>query len=225
MNPTSSFNWLSPHVLAVLAFGIAGYAVVSYLTGHPLDAGFLQGKQHYQGFVPTPDWTLALVVHVAGGSLALMAGGLQWVLATRRWKGARPGWFRPAHVALGLTYLAAIVVGSVSGLVLAPQAMGGAVAAVGFGALAVLWLASTAAAAALGWRLRSRPELRARHRRWMVRSFALTSAAITLRLWLPLSALAGLDFVAAYTVIAWLCWVPNLVAAEGLIRRTRSAGP
>lgn len=205
-------------LLAILAFGIAGYGVAFYLTGHPLEAGFLQGKAAYQKFTPTPTWTLALVLHVAGGSLALIAGGLQWVLARWRWTGPRPAWFRPAHIVLGFAYLVAIVVGAAAGMVLAPQAMGGVVAAWGFGTLDALWLGATLVAAVLGWRLRTHPESREQHRRWMLRSFALTAAAITLRLWMPLGALVGLDFVAAYVVISWLCWVPNLVVAEVLMR-------
>lgn len=216
-----SFGIWPVGVLAFLAFGIAGYAVASYLTGHPLEAGFLQGKRHYQGFVPSARWTTALVLHVAGGSLALVVGGAQWMLTSWRWAGGRPVWFRNVHIALGLSYLGAILVGAGAGLVLVPQAMGGAVAAWGFGVLNALWILSTLVAAWLGMRLRTRPELRAAHHRWMIRSFALTSAAITLRVWLPLGMLAGLDFLAAYVVISWLCWVPNLVVAEVLARRIR----
>jgi hypothetical protein len=52
------------------------------------------------------------------------------------------------------------------------------------------------------------------HREWMIRSYALCLAAVTLRLYLPLAALGGIPFEEAYPAIAWLCWVPNLVAAE-----------
>lgn len=207
-------------LLAFFAFGIAGYAVFSYLTGNPLEAGFLQGKAHYQQFVPTSQWTTALVIHVAGGSLALVVGGIQWLLTGWTWKSSRPSWYRPAHVLLGLTYLASILVGAGAGLVLVPQAMGGAVAAWGFGLLDGLWILSTLIAASLGWRLRTRPEFRLAHHQWMIRSFALTSAAITLRLWLPLGLLTGFDFLSVYVVIAWLCWVPNLLVAEVLASKT-----
>lgn len=208
-------------VLAFFAFGIAGYAIVSYLTGRPLQAGFLQGKIHYQNFVPSTQWTTALVLNVAGGSVALLAGGLQWLLTRWRWTSGRPTWFRRAHIFLGLSYLGSIVVGAGSGMVLVPQAMGGSVSAWGFGVLNGLWFLSTVIAAVLGWRLRSRPDLRVLHHRWMIRSFALTSAAITLRLWLPLGLLAGFDFLSVYVVIAWLCWVPNLLVAEVLASKTR----
>jgi hypothetical protein len=35
-----------------------------------------------------------------------------------------------------------------------------------------------------------------------------------LRLYLPASMVAGIEFSLAYAVIAWLCWVPNLVFVE-----------
>jgi len=214
-----TFPW-GASLLALLAFSIAGYAVAVYLTGRPLASGFLQGKGAYQGFQPTPTWTLALVLHAAGGSLALVTGALQWL---------RLKALRGLHPALGLTYALSILVAGLAGLVMAPVAMGGWVSALGFLALDVAWLGTTARAAALGWQLgrpgADRVALRARHRAWMVRSYALTAAAITLRLWMPLLALAGLEFVSAYVIIAWLCWVPNLVVAEILVRRSPSGRP
>ncbi len=53
----------------------------------------------------------------------------------------------------------------------------------------------------------------------MVRNFALTFAAVTLRLYLPASAVVGVEFELAYAAIAWLCWIPNLVFAELLFNR------
>lgn len=52
----------------------------------------------------------------------------------------------------------------------------------------------------------------------MVRSYALTLPAVTLRIYLPVSLIAGVHFMVAYPAIAWLCWVPNAIAAEWLIR-------
>jgi hypothetical protein len=57
----------------------------------------------------------------------------------------------------------------------------------------------------------------------MIRSFALTFAAVTLRLYLIPPAIAGVDFVTAYQWIAWLCWVPNLAIAEAWIASRRRA--
>jgi hypothetical protein len=56
------------------------------------------------------------------------------------------------------------------------------------------------------------------HRRWMIRSFALTAAAITLRMYLPLVFVFHWPFSIAYPAIAWLCWIPNVVAVEMYLR-------
>jgi hypothetical protein len=65
-----------------------------------------------------------------------------------------------------------------------------------------------------------RPKL---HRAWMIRNFALTTAAVTLRIYLPVSMLAGIPFGIAYPVVAWLCWLPNLFAALHLTARPYGA--
>ncbi len=56
----------------------------------------------------------------------------------------------------------------------------------------------------------------------MIRSYALTFAAVTLRIYLPLSQIAGMPFDPAYQTISWLCWVPNLIVAEWIILRQRA---
>ena len=56
------------------------------------------------------------------------------------------------------------------------------------------------------------------HRRWMTLNFALAFAGVMLRLWIPVSIASGIPFDVAYPVVAWLCWVPNLVVAEVLFR-------
>ena len=52
----------------------------------------------------------------------------------------------------------------------------------------------------------------------MIRSFALTFAAVMLRIYVPLAYMAGLPVELSYQVIAWLCWVPNLVVAVWMTR-------
>jgi hypothetical protein len=55
----------------------------------------------------------------------------------------------------------------------------------------------------------------AAHERWMWRSFALTLAAITLRLYIFFSSFYfDLSQPPAYAVIAWASWVPNLLLVE-----------
>jgi Predicted membrane protein (DUF2306) len=68
---------------------------------------------------------------------------------------------------------------------------------------------------------RSGPGDYVNHQRWMTRSFALAFAAVMLRIYLPGSLAAGVDYYDAYPVIAWVCWVPNLIVAQVLVESAR----
>jgi uncharacterized membrane protein len=182
--------------MGVLATGVAAYALAVILLpsfGPP----FVHDRR---ASVP-----LALYAHLSGGALALALGPWQFSRRIRRRALAVHRW-------TGRTYLAAVAVGGAGALGLAPISQHGLVTHFGFGLLAVLWLLATGTAYL---QIRS-GNVRA-HRRWMIRSYALTFAAVTLRIYLPLSAIAGIPFPDAYQVVAWLCWVPNLVVAEWLV--------
>jgi uncharacterized membrane protein YozB (DUF420 family) len=92
----------------------------------------------------------------------------------------------------------------------------GPISTAGFGSLAVMWFVCTAQ----GW-IAGRRQRFEEHRAWMIRSYALTLAAVTLRLYLPVVLLSGVDFPFAYRAISFLCWVPNLVLAEVYLRARR----
>jgi hypothetical protein len=116
---------------------------------------------------------------------------------------------------MGRIYCLACLAGGVAGAALAWGTTSGPLARYGFGGLAIAWLACTS----LAWASAVSADF-ARHRMWMIRSFALTLAAVTLRIYLPLSMVAGIPFETAYPVIAWLAWVPNLLVAEWWLRRS-----
>ena len=69
----------------------------------------------------------------------------------------------------------------------------------------------------LAWR-RAMQRRFTEHRAWMIRSFALTLAAVTLRLYLPVASLMSIPFDDAYRAISFLAWVPNLLVAELYLR-------
>jgi uncharacterized membrane protein len=146
-----------------------------------------------------------LVLHVAASLVALLVGPWQFVTRLRE-KSIK------IHRAVGFIFVAGCMIGGTAGLALATTAHGGAVASGGFMALGCLWLATTALA------LRSiyHKDVPS-HWRWMVRSYSLCFAAVTLRLYLgtfegldAAGLTQGITFTEAYVVIAWLCWVPNL---------------
>ncbi len=95
-------------------------------------------------------------------------------------------------------------------------ATGGWVSSLGFMSLDVLWVATTLTAV----RKIIAKDVQA-HRVWMLRSYALTFSAVTLRILLaPLAILLG-DFEVAFRIVAWACWIPNLLVIEVVIRRMR----
>lgn len=202
-------------IIAVLSFGVAAYAIGAYAF---LPLGTVLHPDIRSSFAA--HGTAVVYLHVFGAAVALMLGPLQFRALLRV---RSPGW----HRWLGGTYLAlGVGVGGLSGFALALNAFGGAWSRTGFGALAVLWIASGAMAV----KCIGQGDVRG-HRRWMTRNFALTLAAVMLRLYLPASIVSGLSLEVAYPVVAWLCWVPNLVLAEWLLNRaardpgvTRHAG-
>ncbi len=155
--------------------------------------------------VPQENFTerrVALSLHALGGAIALLAGPLQFVPRFRE-----SNWNR--HRLLGWIYCGAVVLGWCASVWIAPHSQTGWVAAAGFLALGAGWIVTTGMAV----RLILRGDAQG-HRRWMIRSFALTAAAITLRMYLPLIFVFHLPFSVGYPAIAWLCWVPNLLGAE-----------
>ncbi|MDN4035521.1 DUF2306 domain-containing protein [Massilia sp. YIM B02443] len=173
----------------------------------------LLSLRYIAGVGPVPANVLAnryfdpwIAVHAVAASIALMLGAMQLSsVMRRRWPGL--------HRASGWLYVLGCIVGAASALVLSAGLSSGPVAAAGFGALGVLWLHATMQG--LG---SARARDFSRHRAWMIRSYALTFAAVTLRVYLPASQLIGIDFDLAYRCIAWLAWVPNVVIAEVCIR-------
>ncbi len=82
-------------------------------------------------------------------------------------------------------------------------------ARLGFALLAVLWIFSGLCAYVAIRQGRFQD-----HRKWMIRNYSLTFAAVMLRLYLPVSMVAGIEFTVAYPIIAWLCWIPNVIFVE-----------
>lgn len=144
---------------------------------------------------------VVLGTHIAGATVAIVTGPWQFVGRLRRR-------FPRLHRCLGVTYLVSCLVAGIGALLLAPMAYGGPIAGFGFAALAVCWLVTGGIALRM-----ARAGRFADHRRWMIRSFALTFAAVTLRAMVAVAQLAHLDFTVSYVAAAWLCWLPNLALA------------
>lgn len=159
---------------------------------------------HVAHYLPT--LTLPLYAHLLGAPIALALAPFQLWQGLRR---ARPR----LHRALGYAYVISVVVAGVGSLLLLPSFRGTGFAATGFAVLGALWIAVT-----LRGVLLARTRDLAAHRRFMLRSVALTFAAVTLRLIMAPLMADGWSVVETYNVTAWGAWVPNLILVEVYLR-------
>lgn len=149
--------------------------------------------------------------HTLGGAIASVIGPFQFVGALRR---RYPRW----HVWLGRIYLICVGSGALAGLYLSPNSAARNNFGIAFIALALAWLYTGTMAYTT---IRAR-QVEA-HRRWMIRNFALTYAAVTLRIEMPLFIIVGgLSPTTALDIVGWFCWVPNLILVELWMRRRRA---
>jgi hypothetical protein len=190
---------LSLGLWGLAAFFCVGVAIYAYAV---LPLGGSPGPEVLANALAKP-W---LKIHVAGAGTALLLVAFQLLPAIRR--------RRAVHRWVGRVYASACIVGGSAGFAVAMGTTAGPIAATGFGLLAVIWIYVTSQ----GW-LAARARRFDEHRAWMIRSFSLTFAAVTLRLYMPAAGIAGLDMGQAYRAIAWLAWVPNLALAELYLRR------
>ncbi len=188
---------LSFGVLYFLSIGVAGYVVFAY--GY-LPLGSVVPPEMKESFLAHP---YVIYTHAFASVVALVIGPFQFSDSLRKNRLNLHRW-------LGRTYLGiGVLVGGLSGLYMAQYAFGGSMAKLGFAMLAIIWIYT-----GLRAYLAIRQGLIEEHRKWMVRNFSLTFAAVMLRLYLPASMGAGIEFSIAYPVIAWLCWVPNMAFVE-----------
>jgi hypothetical protein len=155
--------WVAPFAVVVVAF--VAFSLPPYLTFDPAESR-----------VPPPEglafYFPLLVAHVMFGSIAILTCGMQiWP------------WFRGrypvAHRWIGRVYVfCGVIPASLSALVIGALSPFGPVARASNVLLASVWLACTIT----GYRM-VRQRRYVEHRRWMIRSFALTASIITNRVW------------------------------------------
>jgi len=184
-------------IYSLLCFGVAGYAFY-YLFQSISPNDFMANKFAKAGFeIPT---------HFFGAGLSLLLVPFQLSKKLRAYS-------HKIHKTIGYTYVIAILCGGISGFIMSFNATGGVFAQWGFRLMSILWLIATfkGVAYAMNGNIK-------RHKKWIYRSIALTSAAITFRIYLGIGlGVLHIDFFTLYPIISWACWVLNLIVCEIII--------
>ncbi|RSK45060.1 DUF2306 domain-containing protein [Hymenobacter rigui] len=192
--------------LAVAAFSLRMLTMVLPYLGFEKGILFLTTKSEATN--DNPWFRVGFYVHITSSWWVLVLGLLQLVPAVyRRWP--------RLHRRLGQVYVASILaLAAPSGLVLALYANGGLPAKVGFTLQCVVWWLVT-------WQAyrTARQRRWLLHSEWMLRAYAVTLAAMSLRL-----ESYGLHYffqtrpIETYLTVVWLSWVGNLLLAEVLVQ-------
>ncbi|NRA91420.1 MAG: DUF2306 domain-containing protein [Psychroserpens sp.] len=189
---------ISLRIIAFFAIAIGLYPALYFITD--MSSGLLSTKSPQ--LLRNGTWIIAFYAHIAIGGLALAIGWLQFSRRLRK-KNIR------LHRSTGKVYFTCVLISGLSSIYLSFNATGGIISTLGFFFLGVIWIASTFLAL-----IEIKNGRKTQHQKFMTYSYAACFAAVTLRLWLPLlSEILG-NFVAAYRISSWLCWVPNLLFAH-----------
>jgi hypothetical protein len=191
--------WLLMAALAVILFVITA----TYLSFKP-DVNFLLVKQD---IVNDSIWRPTFYIHVISGMLVILVGPFQFLKSFRN---KYLNW----HKLGGKIYAYSILLlAAPTGLIMAFYAEGGVWSTVAFSIMSILWFVTTLMAV-----IKIKQRKIEEHKMWMMRSYALSFAAVTLRLLVPLFSLFIFDNEDLITVsTAWLSWMLNLLVAEGMI--------
>ena len=153
-------------------------------------------------------WNIGFYTHIIFGGIALFIGWTQFSPKMRNRRMA-------LHRKLGKVYVVAALLSALAGIYIGFFATGGWVSSTGFICLGIIWFYTTLKA----YLYIKHGEIE-QHQKMMVYSYAACFAAVTLRIWLPILTMVYGDFSKAYLLVAWLCWIPNLIVAYLITRRT-----
>lgn len=190
-------------VISILSILIGLYPVAYFLGDSKF--GLLGGKS--VAILSSFLWNIAFYAHIILGGLALFIGWVQFNQKLRK-KHIR------LHRIIGVIYVISVLISGISGVYVGFFAEGGLISALGFVLLGIVWVSTTVFAFIA---VKNREiEL---HEKLMTYSYASCFAAVTLRLWLPLLVALFGEFIISFQIVAWLCWVPNLIVVYFVLKK------
>lgn len=165
------------------------------------DVAFLNIKQEQIAYT---HYKIAFFCHVYTSIFVLIAGITQFSIPLRKR-------YPKLHRALGKVYIVLILgVAAPSGFVMGIQANGGLSSKISFTLQAVLWFSFTYIAFK-----KAKEKDWKQHKNFMLRSYALTLGALTLRLFkLIIAGTLALPPMDTYRIIAWAGWLVNIALVE-----------
>lgn len=192
---------VSPVSTVLIVLAALASLVFVFLAAVPY---FAFDEAQFGGYWPRRGW---LVVHVATGIVALLAGPVQlWLGVAHR--------NRKLHRALGKVYMAAIAVAAASAYYLAVATDNGWVFGAGLAGLATAWLVTTSLAF-----VAIRRRLFEQHREWMIRSYVVTFAFVSFRVLFTALDSAEIGTLEERLALAsWFCWALPLLATEAVLQ-------
>ena len=193
---------ISKIIIALLAIAIGLYPGIYFIADRAF--GLLSTKSNE--LLTNTIWNIAFYTHIILGGVALLIGWLQFNSKLRIKN-------LSVHRAIGKIYIMCVLPSSLAGIGIGFFATGGFITATGFICLGIIWFTTTLMAY-----VKIRDMQIEHHRVLMIYSYAACFAAVTLRIWLPILITIFGDFMIAYTVVAWLCWVPNIIVAGVIVR-------
>jgi uncharacterized membrane protein len=191
------------HTGLALLLGVAAVAALWFVVQKTLLYGSFDPGA-YDSLWPR---RFGLLAHLVGGAFAILTGvGQLWLGLTDRTAGL--------HRPLGRMYVIAVAIGAVGGLYLALTSDGGFAYSAGLTGLAIAWVVTTGMAV-----LAIHHRALHQHREWMIRSYIVTFAFVTFRVFehiLGALKVAPPEQIASF--LAFACWAVPLLLAEPLIQ-------
>lgn len=183
------------------------YALVENYLIHPGAEGFLSHKTGLKRELNLPVWLNMMYIHVAFACIAMAAGLLNF--SNRIFNKSRK-----FHRINGYVYLVSVFLVVLTSGYMAPYATGGKITSMGFNALNIIWLIITITAL-----VQIKKKRIARHRNWMIRSYAFCFTNMLIHL---ISSLFhqgfGYTYVTSYTIGLYGSIILLLVIPSIMIR-------
>ena len=191
-------RWPSATLLGsamAVAVGFVAIFAIRYFTLNP---------EVFRFYWPRRGW---LLLHIAGGMIALLTGPGQLWLGLNRKR-------LSLHRRLGVAYMTSVGFSSLAAFYLAAHTDLGWVFGTGLTGLAVAWLVTTGLAF-----VAVRRGLIPQHQEWMIRSYVVTFAFVTFRIFAGILQATGVGTLPEQLAAAsWFCWAVPLLITETVLQ-------